>query len=231
MEAVDTLVKYGTSYQTKVVASLISDAKFLEQVYEITKPNFFESQANQWVVGETLKYFNEFKSSPSMEIFKIKVADIEDKVLKQTVIEQLKGIYLQIGTEDLPAIKKEYRKFAKNQRVKDALLKSVDLLKVGEYEKIIDTMNAASKVGEEVDLGLDYIAEFENIMEDVKRDSVSTGWEVIDELMKNKSYYILLDDTHHLKHFRGYEIIKNRGDFTIINSSEKNGWVLAYHKI
>ena len=48
--------------------------------------------------------------------------------------------------------------------------------------------------------------------------------------MKNKNYYILLDDTHHLKHFRGYEIIKNRGDFTIINASEKNGWVLAYHK-
>ena len=183
MEAVDTLVKYGTSYQTKVVASLISDAKFLEQVYEITKPNFFESQANQWVVGETLKYFNEFKTSPSMEIFKIRVADIEDKVLKQTVIEQLKGIYLQIGTEDLPAIKKEYRKFAKNQRVKDALLKSVDLLKGGEYDKIIDTMNAASKVGEEVDLGLDYIANFESIMDDVKRDSVSTGWEVIDDLM------------------------------------------------
>lgn len=55
-------------------------------------------------------------------------------------------------------------------------------------------------------------------------------FQITDELMKNKSYYILLDDTHHLKHFRGYEIIMNRGDYTIINSSEKNGWVLAYHK-
>ena len=40
MEAVDTLVKYGTSYQSKVVASLLSDVKFLEQVNEITKPAF-----------------------------------------------------------------------------------------------------------------------------------------------------------------------------------------------
>ena len=55
-------------------------------------------------------------------------------------------------------------------------------------------------------------------------------FQITDELMKNKNYYILLDDTHHLKHFRGYDIIKNRGDFTIINASEKNGWVLAYHK-
>jgi replicative DNA helicase len=113
----------------------------------------------------------------------MRVADIEDKVLKQTVVEQLKAVYLQIGSEDLPAIKKEYRKFAKNQKVKDALLKSVDLLKVGEYDKIIDTMNSATRVGEEVDLGLDYITEFESIMENVKRDSCPTGWDVIDELM------------------------------------------------
>ena len=183
MEAVDTLTKYGQSYQSKVVASLISDVKFLEQVTEITKPAFFESQANQWIIGEVQNYFNEFRAVPTMEVFKIKVGDIEDKVLKQTVVEQLKSVYLQVGSEDLPYVKKEYLTFAKNQKVKDALLKSVDLLKAGNYDKIIDTMMAASKVGVENDLGLDYIDNFELIMEDVKRNSVSTGWDVIDELM------------------------------------------------
>ena len=183
MEAVDTLTKYGQSYQSKVVASLISDVKFLEQVTEITKPAFFESQANQWIIGEVQNYFNEFRAVPTMEVFKIKVGDVEDKVLKQTVIEQLKSVYLQVGAEDLPYVKKEYLTFAKNQKVKDALLKSVDLLKAGNYDKIIDTMMAASKVGVENDLGLDYIDNFELIMEDVKRNSVSTGWEVVDELM------------------------------------------------
>jgi len=183
MEAVDTLTKYGQSYQSKVVASLISDVKFLEQVTEITKPAFFESQANQWIIGEVQHYFDEFRTSPTMEVFKIKVGEVEDKVLKQTVVEQLKAVYLQVGSEDLPYVKKEYLTFAKNQKVKDALLKSVDLLKAGNYDKIIDTMMAASKVGVENDLGLDYIDNFELIMEDVKRNSVSTGWEVVDELM------------------------------------------------
>ena len=183
MEAVDTLVKYGQSYQSKVVASLITDVKFLEQVNEITKPAFFESQANQWIVDEVQNYFNEFRAVPTMEVFKIKVGSIEDKALKQTVVEQLKHVYLQIDANDIPYVKKEYLTFAKNQKVKDALLKSVDLLKAGNYDRIIETMMAASKVGVESDLGLDYIDEFELIMEDVKRNSVSTGWEVIDELM------------------------------------------------
>jgi replicative DNA helicase len=183
MEAVDTLVKYGQSYQSKVVASLITDVKFLEQVNEITKPAFFESQANQWIIDSVLHYFNEYRAVPTMEVFKIKVGDIEDKGLKQTVVDQLKNVYLQVGADDIPYVKKEYLTFAKNQKVKDALLKSVDLLKAGNYDKIIDTMMAASKVGVESDLGMDYIDEFELIMEDVKRNSVSTGWEVIDELM------------------------------------------------
>jgi replicative DNA helicase len=183
MEAVDTLVKYGQSYQSKVVASLITDAKFLEQVTEITKTTFFESQANQWIVKEVQNYFDEYRAIPTMEVFKIKVGDIEDKVLKQTVIEQLKQVYLQVSSEDLPYVKKEYLTFAKNQKVKEALLKSVDLLKAGNYDKIIDTMMAASKVGVENDLGLDFIDDFESILENVKRTSVGTGWDVIDELM------------------------------------------------
>lgn len=183
METTDTLVKYGTSYQTKVVASLIADVKFVEQVYEITKADFFESDANKWIVNQILDYFNEFKSCPTLEVFKIKTSSIEDKILKQTAIDQLRSVYQQIGSEDLAYVKKEFLTFAKNQKVKEALLKSVDLLKTGQYEKIIDTMNAASKVGAENDLGLDYIQDFESILEDVKRDSCSTGWDVIDELM------------------------------------------------
>ena len=183
MEAVDTLTKYGSSYQSKVVASLISDTKFLEQVTEITKPAFFESQANQWIIGQLQSYFSEYHTSPTMEVFKIKVGDIDDKILKQMVVEQLKIVYLQIGADDLPYVKNEYLTFSKNQRVKDALLKSVDLLKAGNYDKIIDTMMAASKVGLESDLGLDYVDNFESIIEDVKRNSISTGWDVVDELM------------------------------------------------
>lgn len=183
MDAVDTLTKYGSSYQSKVVASFISDVKFLEQVNEITKPAFFESQANQWIVSETQHYFDEYKTTPTMEVFKIKVGDIEDKGLKMQVVEGLKTVYLQMGQEDIPYVKKEYLKFAKNQKVKEALLKSVDLLKAGDYDKIIDTMTKASKVGVESDLGLDFMEDFESVLENVKRDSCSTGWDVIDELM------------------------------------------------
>lgn len=50
------------------------------------------------------------------------------------------------------------------------------------------------------------------------------------ELMANKHYYILLDDIHHLKHFRSKEYILNAKDFHVWSISEENGWLLAEHK-
>lgn len=51
------------------------------------------------------------------------------------------------------------------------------------------------------------------------------------ELNKDSSFYILLDDIHHLKHFRSKEYIMSDKKFNIINYSEINGWLLAKYKI
>ena len=94
--------------------------------------------------------------------------------------------------------------------------------------------NKNSKINPQYNLLPKLIKEFYNDEMFIVLDSAGgvghMEFQITDELMKNKAYYLLLDDTHHLKHFRGYDIIKNRGDFSILNASDKNGWVLAYHK-
>ena len=44
MQEVDTLSKYGQSFQSKVISALITDSKFLDTVAEITTQKFFESE-------------------------------------------------------------------------------------------------------------------------------------------------------------------------------------------
>lgn len=48
-------------------------------------------------------------------------------------------------------------------------------------------------------------------------------------IMGDQSYILLLDDTHHVKHFRSLQFIKNSAAFKIIGSSAKHGWVVALH--
>jgi replicative DNA helicase len=67
--------------------------------------------------------------------------------------------------------------------MKNVILQSVDLLKSGNYDRIKDLVDKAMKVGIESDLGMDYLLDFEERFSETGRETVSTGWECIDDLM------------------------------------------------
>jgi len=50
---------------------------------------------------------------------------------------------------------------------------------------------------------------------------------LVKELMGNKSYYLVLDDVHHLKHFRSLIDIKKDKKFEILCENLEHGWVIA----
>lgn len=183
MEAVDTLQKYGSSYQSKVVAAFLTDSKFLEQVYDITNKDFFESEANRWVVNEIVKYYPLYRTAPSIDVFKIKVKEIENEAVQKIIVEQLKHIYTLFGSTDLPYVKQEYLKFSKHQKLKEAIFKSVDLIKAERLDEVGSIINDALKAGLESNFGLDYLEDIDLIMEETKRNSVPTGWKVVNDLM------------------------------------------------
>ncbi len=60
------------------------------------------------------------------------------------------------------------------------------------------------------------------------------GWlefTTVQKEMGNKEYYLLLDDTHHLKHFRSVEYIKaDPGTYDVIGESQEHGWLLCFKK-
>ena len=182
-ETVDTLSKYGQSFQSKVVSALLTDNKFLDTIGEITTTKFFENDANKWIIGEILEYHNEFRKPPTLDVFKSQLSKVDNEILKKTVVDQLKHIYTQVGNVDLDYIKKEYRDFCINQNLKGVILRSVDLLQAGSYDRIKDLVDAAMKVGNETNMGMDYIEDYDERMQDLKRSTVPTKWEPINDLM------------------------------------------------
>ena len=65
------LEQYGHNFQVKVLSTLVKDREFLQQVADIVSPDFFDNEANKWIIGKTLEYFNEFRTTPTMEVFKV----------------------------------------------------------------------------------------------------------------------------------------------------------------
>jgi replicative DNA helicase len=183
MQEIDTLSKYGQSFQSKVISALLTDTKFLDTIGEITTPKFFENDANKWIISEILEYHNEYRKSPTLDVFKAQLSKVDNPILKKTVVDQLKHIHTQIGNVDLEYIKGEFKDFCINQNLKGVILQSVDLLSAGSYDRIKDLVDAAMKVGSETDLGMDYVLDYDERMLDLKRSTVPTRWDPINDLM------------------------------------------------
>ena len=182
-ETVDTLSKYGQSFQSKVVSALITDNKFLDTISEITTAKFFENDANKWIISEILSYHEEYRKPPTLDVFKSQLSKVDNEVLKKTVVEQLRHVFTQVGNVDLDYIKNEFTNFCINQNLKGVILQSVDLLKAGSYDRIKDLVDKAMKVGQENNLGMDYIEDYDERMQDLKRTTVPTKWQPINDLM------------------------------------------------
>lgn len=183
MEEIDNLKKYGSEFQSKCIASVIIDQVFLERIFDILTPDYFESDANKWIVQCVMDYFLKYKSAPTFHVFAIKMEEIKSEVLKSAIHEQLKHAAHHLQSSDLTFIKEQFLEFCKNQKMKNAIVASADYLKLGEYDQIRKVVDGALKAGAERNLGHEYLVDVEKRMSEMCRCVVKTNWEVIDNLL------------------------------------------------
>ena len=179
----DKLSEYGYGFQVKVIAAMFTDRIFLQQIADIIQPDYFESDSNSWLLEVILEHFRQYKAPPSKDVLKVKVTEIENDILKTAVLEQLKEVFRYMESDDLSFVKDEILKFCKNQEIKRAIMDSVNLLKMGNYDEIKSKMDSAMKAGADTNIGLDYIRDVAMRYNEAARHTITTGWDVIDDLM------------------------------------------------
>ena len=179
----DKLSIYGTAFQVKVLSSLLTDLKFLQTSSDILNGDIFDSDSNKWLVNEIIDYFLKHKTIPTLDVIKIKINEIEDKVLQVAIIDTLREVWKHIESTDLDFVKEKCLDFCKNQVLKNAILESVNLLENQDYDGIKSLIDKSMSVGMERDIGHEYITSLEERLTDSVRTTVPTGWDIIDEVM------------------------------------------------
>ena len=179
----DKLSEYGYGFQVKVIAAMFTDRSFLQQIADIIQSDYFESDANSWLLEIILTHFREYKSPPSKDVLKVKVTEIDNDILKTAILEQLKEVFRYMESDDLSFVKDEILKFCKNQEIKRAIMDSVGLLKMGNYDEIKTKIDGAMKAGADTNIGLDYKANIAARYAEAARQTITTGWDVVDDLM------------------------------------------------
>ncbi len=177
------LTQYGHAFQIKALGILITDREFLQQISDIVSPDYFDNDASKWVIRKTLKYYDEYKTIPTMEVFKVEVEGITQELQNVAVKDILKQAYKASKATDLAFVKDTFLDFCKNQTLKGALMQSVDLLELGDYDDIRNLIDRALKAGTERDIGHEYITEIEDRFRDEARITIETPWPLINSLL------------------------------------------------
>lgn len=175
------LADYGTPFQRKVIGALMTDQKFVVNVRDVIKLEYFNSQAHKWIVQRILDYFDNFHTVPTLEVLQIEFKKIDNDVLKVAVREELKHSY-EVSTDDLQFVKEEFLAFCRNQEMKNAILESADKLKQEDYEGIRALIEKALKAGQEKDAGLNYKKDVEARYRDDYRPTIPTPWQTLSDL-------------------------------------------------
>jgi len=177
------LTQYGHSFQIKALGILITDRDFLQQIADIVSPEYFDNDAGKWVIQKILKYFDKYKTIPTMEVFKVEIEKLDKELQSVAIKDILKQSYKASKATDLEYVKETFLDFCKNQTLKNALMNSVDLLEMGAYDDIRGLIDKALKAGTERDIGHEYIAELEDRFREEARNTIGTPWPLINNLL------------------------------------------------
>ena len=181
----DTLIQFGTSFQTKTITTLVKDHKFLEQIHDILEEKYYDSDSHKWLIKIIKEYYKDYKKPPTMEVFKIELEKrITSEVMKKTIIENLRNVYQNFEASDLPYVQENFLHFAKDQTMKLALFDAVDLVNVKKYEEARDVIDRALKSGTTRDLGVMYKEEafFQRRISDTLRSPIEMPWDILNEI-------------------------------------------------
>lgn len=177
------LDKYGIGFQIKVISSLLTHKEFLQNINDILNEEYFTNQAHKWIIGQILNYYDEYHTTPTMEVLNVEMKKVTNDVLQVSIKEQLREAYKASDT-DLEYVENEFSSFCKNQQLKKALLNSVDLLQSGDFESIRGLIDNALKAGAEKNLGHEYLKDTEERYREESRVVVPTPWDKFNDLMQ-----------------------------------------------
>jgi replicative DNA helicase len=182
MTTLQKLSTYGPVFQVKVLGALLTQRQFLINVIDSVDSEYFESSAHKWVVEYIQKYFGEYHTTPTVETLSIEVKKIENEVLRISIAEALREAYKMSDNSDLEWVEDEFSTFCRNQQVKKAILNSVSLLEMNDFESILQLISKAVNAGEDKTVGLDYNIDIEARYREDDRNCIPFPWPVFNEI-------------------------------------------------
>ena len=177
--------RYGKSFQEGLVQLIFEDRPFADQITEVLDVEFLELEYLRAFVAKIVEYRTKYGKHPStnamISILRTEL-DRESEVTQQQVRDYFARVHTNEIADDIDYIKETSLDFCRKQKLKEAMMKSVNLLQTCSFDEISKVINDALKLGSENNFGHDFIADFEERYKPKFRLPVTTGWDEIDNI-------------------------------------------------
>jgi len=179
--------KYGKQFQESLAQLVLQDRPFADQLEEVLNTNFFELQYLRVFISKIFSYRRKYGVHPTDKIIAPILRtelDNESEATQKQVRDYFARVLIK-NVQDEQYIKETSLDFCKKQKLKEALMQSVDLIQNSSYDEVKRIIDEALKLGTDNNFGHNVVKDFELRYELKARSPITTGWDKIDKLTKN----------------------------------------------
>ena len=184
MKEKENFSRYGKAFQEGLVQLIFEDRPFADQITEVLDINFLELEYLRVFASKIVNYREKYGTHPSTQTTNTMLrTDLDSE--NEVICKQVKDYFTKICSieiRDGEYIKEQSLDFCRKQNLKEAMLKSVNLLQSCSFDEISKTINDSLKLGSDNNFGYDYLADFEQRFVPKHRLPITTGWKEIDSL-------------------------------------------------
>ena len=163
METNTGFSKYGKQFQESLAQMIMEDRPFADQIEEVLDTPFFELNYLRVFVTKLFDYRKKYKVHPSNKILAA-VLRTELENYNEGLQKQVRDYFARISISDVQDekyIKETALDFCKKQKLKEALMKSVDLIQNSSYDEVRTVIDEALNLGTDNDFGHEFLRDFE----------------------------------------------------------------------
>jgi replicative DNA helicase len=176
----------GYDYQLRLVAQILTDKRFANNILDILNPNYFEDPYLR-VVAATIKEAKDKDDVvPDMGSIEFRLLeDAKDDVQQKYTIAQLRQIK-EADLNDTEKVQKIAMTFCKQQEMKRSVSEITKIINKGnleDYEQCETILRKALEHGDNRDDGLDIFDDIASVLEEDFRKPIRTGIEGLDDVM------------------------------------------------
>lgn len=176
--------RFGKHFQESMVQLMLEDRSYYDQITEVLDISFFELGYLQIFVEKIVQYRTKFKVHPT---YKTMTTILRTELEKENgaMQVQVRDYFSRIHSaevEDSEFIKATSLDFCKKQKLKGALMETIELMQSSSFDEISKVINNALSLGLGNEAGYEYLTDFEERYTLKARNPQSTGWSEIDEI-------------------------------------------------